>query len=37
VRRALQDDILTHTKAARILGVAPSAVDQLLRERERAA
>lgn len=37
VRRALQDEVLTHTKAARILGVAPTAVDQLLRERPRAA
>lgn len=37
VRRALQDDVLTHTKAARILGVPPGAVDQLLRERQRAA
>jgi Zn-dependent peptidase ImmA (M78 family) len=37
VRRALQGDALTHTKAARILGVAPAAVDQLLRERPRAA
>ncbi|MFC7739369.1 ImmA/IrrE family metallo-endopeptidase [Roseomonas sp. GCM10028921] len=37
VRRALQGDVLTHTKAARILGVAPAAVDQLLRERQRAA
>ena len=37
VRRALQDEALTHTKAARILGVAPAAVDQLLRERPRAA
>jgi hypothetical protein len=37
VRRALQDDTLTHTKAARILGVAPTAVDQLLRDRRRAA
>jgi Zn-dependent peptidase ImmA (M78 family) len=37
VRRALQGDGLTHTKAARILGVAPTAVDQLLRERPRAA
>lgn len=37
VRRALQDDALTHTKAARILGVAPAAVDQLLRERQQAA
>lgn len=33
VRRALQGDALTHTKAARILGVAPTAVDQLLRQR----
>jgi Zn-dependent peptidase ImmA (M78 family)/transcriptional regulator with XRE-family HTH domain len=37
VRRAIQGDTLTHTKAARILGVAPAAVDQLLRERSRAA
>ena len=37
VRRALQEDALTHTKAARILGVPPGAVDQLLRERQRAA
>ncbi len=37
VRRALQGDTLTHTKAARILGVAPAAVDKLLRERPRAA
>lgn len=37
VRRALQEDTLTHTKAARILGVAPAAVDQLLRERQQAA
>lgn len=37
VRRALQGDALTHTKAARILGVAPAAVDKLLRERPRAA
>jgi Zn-dependent peptidase ImmA (M78 family) len=37
VRRALQEDALTHTKAARILGVAPAAVDQLLRERQQAA
>jgi len=37
VRRALQGDVLTHTKAARILGVSPTAVDQLLRERQRAA
>ena len=37
VSRALHDDALTHTKAARILGVAPNAVDQLLRERQQAA
>lgn len=37
VRRALQEDVLTHTKAARILGVMPTAVDQLLRERQQAA
>jgi Zn-dependent peptidase ImmA (M78 family)/transcriptional regulator with XRE-family HTH domain len=37
VRRALRDNVLTHTKAARILGVAPTAVDQFLRERQRAA
>jgi len=37
VRRALRSDLLTHTKAARILGVAPTAVDQLLSERQRAA
>jgi Zn-dependent peptidase ImmA (M78 family)/transcriptional regulator with XRE-family HTH domain len=37
VRRALRDNVLTHTKAARILGVAPTAVDQLLKERQRAA
>ena len=37
VRRALHEDALTHTKAARILGVAPTAVDQLLRERKRAS
>ena len=37
VRRALQEDALTHTKAARILGVAPTRVDQLLQERRRAA
>ncbi len=37
VRRALQADTLTHTKAARILGVTPTAVDRLLAERQRAA
>ena len=33
VRRALQGEIITHTKAARILGVSPSSVGQLLDER----
>ena len=37
VRRALQADTLTHTKAAKILGVHPTAVDRLLHERRRAA
>jgi Zn-dependent peptidase ImmA (M78 family)/transcriptional regulator with XRE-family HTH domain len=37
VRRGLQADILTHTKAAKILGVSPSSVEPLLRERPRAA
>jgi Zn-dependent peptidase ImmA (M78 family) len=37
VRRALQGEVLTHTKAARILGVSPTAVDKLLRERPRLA
>lgn len=37
VRRALREDVLTHTKAARILGVSPSSVNQLLRDRSRAA
>ena len=37
VRRGLQADLLTHTKAARILGVSPSSVEPLLRERPRAA
>ena len=37
VRRALQADTLTHTKAAKILGVQPTAVDRLLHERQRAA
>lgn len=37
VRRALREGVLTHTKAARILGVAPTSVDQLLTERARAA
>lgn len=33
VRRALQGEAITHTKAARILGVSPSSVEQLLQER----
>jgi Zn-dependent peptidase ImmA (M78 family) len=33
VRRALQGDVITHTKAAKILGVSPSSVDPLLSER----
>jgi Zn-dependent peptidase ImmA (M78 family)/transcriptional regulator with XRE-family HTH domain len=37
VRRALQADILTHTKAAKILGVKPTAVNRLLHERQHAA
>jgi Zn-dependent peptidase ImmA (M78 family)/transcriptional regulator with XRE-family HTH domain len=37
VRRSLDADVLTHTKAAKILGVAPSAVAPLLRGRSRAA
>ena len=38
VRRALESEALTHTRAARILGVAPAAVDQLLlRGRQHAA
>ncbi|HST74423.1 MAG TPA: ImmA/IrrE family metallo-endopeptidase [Acetobacteraceae bacterium] len=37
VRRALQEDTLTHTKAAKILGVSPSNVDLLLHARPRAA
>jgi len=37
VQRALQAEVLTYTKAARILGVGPTAVDRLLRERPRAA
>jgi len=32
VRRALQGETITHTKAARILGVSPSSVEKLLRE-----
>ncbi|MBC9209588.1 ImmA/IrrE family metallo-endopeptidase [Roseomonas aerophila] len=37
VRRALQGDVLTHTKAARILGVSATSVEKLLKERPRAA
>jgi len=37
VRRAIQGEVLTHTRAAKILGVSPSSVDQLLQERIRAA
>lgn len=37
VRRALETESLTHTKAARILGVQPAAVNQLLREQRRIA
>jgi Zn-dependent peptidase ImmA (M78 family)/transcriptional regulator with XRE-family HTH domain len=33
VRRALQGETITHTKAARILGVSPSSVEQLLQGR----
>jgi len=37
VRRALQEDWLTHTKAAKILGVGPASVSSLLREERRGA
>lgn len=37
VRRALQEDVLTHTRAAKILGVRPTAVSRLLAEPRRAA
>jgi Zn-dependent peptidase ImmA (M78 family)/transcriptional regulator with XRE-family HTH domain len=37
VRRALQANVLTHTKAGKILGVKPTAVDALLQERPQAA
>ena len=37
VRRGLQGDVLTHTKAAKILGVTPANVGPLLRERLSAA
>jgi hypothetical protein len=36
VRRALQEDILTHTRAAKILGVGPASISTLLKE-ERGA
>jgi Zn-dependent peptidase ImmA (M78 family) len=37
VRRGLQGEVLTHTKAAKILGVSPANVGPLLRERLRIA
>jgi Zn-dependent peptidase ImmA (M78 family) len=37
VRRAIQEETITHTRAAKILGVSPSSVDRLLQERIRAA
>lgn len=37
VRRALQDETITHTRAAKILGVSPPSVEPLLQERIRAA
>jgi Zn-dependent peptidase ImmA (M78 family) len=37
VRRAIQEETITHTRAAKILGVSPPSVDQLLQERIRAA
>ena len=37
VRRALQEEALTHTKAAKILGVGPGSVSSLLRDERRAA
>lgn len=37
VRRAIQEEALTHTRAAKILGVSPSSIDQLLQERIRVA
>jgi Zn-dependent peptidase ImmA (M78 family)/transcriptional regulator with XRE-family HTH domain len=37
VRRALQEDVVTHTKAAKILGVSAASVDGLLWDRPRAA
>jgi phosphatidylserine/phosphatidylglycerophosphate/cardiolipin synthase-like enzyme len=37
VRRAIQEETITHTRAAKILGVSPASIDQLLQERIRAA
>lgn len=37
VRRALQSEALTHTRAAKILGVSAASVSSLLQERSRAA
>ena len=37
VRRALRDEVLTHTKAAKILGVGPASISTLLHEERRAA
>jgi len=37
VRRGLRGDVLTHTRAAKILGVSPASVGPLLQERPRAA
>lgn len=37
VRRAIQEETITHTRAAKILGVSPPSVDQLLQDRIRAA
>lgn len=36
VRRTLRDNLLTHTKAAKVLGVKPSSVEPLLRNLERS-
>lgn len=37
VRRAIQTEAITHTRAAKILGVNPASIDQLIQERIRAA
>ena len=37
VRRAIQGDSMTHTKAAKVLGVRPTSVQRLLFERPRNA